>query len=255
MNWELIIDGQIIIYSEYKYQNKQYNIEMFLKSEDFKNFLTTLKQKYIIVLWWDGTMLSSIHKYYNKNIPFLWINFWNKWFLLHDKNIILCENNFFIEKYSLFDIFIDGKKQATFINEINVTSLNGKMWEFELKLWDKDNLQFKWDWFIIATPLWSTAYNNSLWWPILSHSSKSIVFTPKAAWQPKHLPSIILDENESIFIKNIWRYHWLEIFSDSIKIDSNCDSVEIRVKKSDYILEIAIAEKYKSTWENKIFQF
>lgn len=249
------MDGHIILYNDYKYKNKQYNIEMFLESEDFKKFIKSLDDKYIIILGWDGKMLSAIQKYFTKNIPFLWINFWNKWFLLQDKSIILENNKYTNKKYSLFDVYIDWEKKSTFINEINISAMNGKMWNFEVKLWNKEKLQIKWDWLIIATPLGSTAYNNSLWWPILSHYSQSIVLTAKASWEPKHLPSIVLSEDEEIFIKNTWRHHGLEIFTDSIKVQENCNSVEIKINKSEYILQLAIAKNQEDIWENKIFEF
>jgi hypothetical protein len=44
------MDGHIILYNDYKYKNKQYNIEMFLESEDFKKFIKSLDDKYIIIL-------------------------------------------------------------------------------------------------------------------------------------------------------------------------------------------------------------
>lgn len=255
MNWEKIIDGHIIVYSEYKYKNKQYNIEMFLKSDDFKIFLTTLDNKYIIVIGWDGTMLSAIRNNYSKNIPFLWINFGNKWFLLQDKSIILEKNNFIEKKYSLFDVFVNWEKKSTFINEINISALNGKMWEFQLNIGKTEELKIKSDWLVVSSPLGSTAYNSSLWWPLLSHHSKSIVITWKAVWGPKHLPSIVTNENDTITIKNSGRFHWLNIFTDGIEIKNSDDLLEIVIKKSEHNLIFSISENQESNWNNKIFKF
>jgi NAD kinase len=255
MYWEKNIKNHTIIYSEYKYDSKQYNIEMLLNSWEFNDFLETLKESYNIVIWWDGTMLYALKNYYKNNKKFIWINFWNKWFLLQDKKIILNKSNFIDKKYSIFDIFIHGEYFDSFINEISITASNGKMWSFEINFWEKETLRLDWDGFIIASPLWSTAYNSSLWWPILSHHSKSLVFTPKAAWKPKHLPSIVIPETEDIFIKNVWRFHWIELYSDGQWKKIEEKDIQIHIKKSESEIIFAIADNQENTWENKIFNF
>lgn len=255
MHSEKIINNQIIFYSEYKYNDKQYNIEMLLDSQEFKIFLWKLIDKYNIIIWWDGTMLQAINKYHTNWRKFIWINFWNKWFLLQNKKIILKENNFIDKTYSLFNVEINWKKYWTFVNEINITANWGKIWEFSVKIWDKNNFNIKWDGLIIATPLWSTAYNNSLWWPILSHESNSIVITSKALIQPKNLPSIVLNDNKTIIIKSIWRFHWLGIYLDWQWEEIDTENTEIIIKKSEYKLTLSIWESEWENWENKIFEF
>lgn len=252
---EKTISNQTIIYSEYKYESKQHNIEMLLQSEEFHDFLSDLDEEYNIVIWWDGTMLYAL-KTYNKNQKkFIWINFWNKWFLLQDKKIILEKNKFIEKKYSIFDLQINNSHFDTFINEVSISAKNGKMWAFEIQLWQKESFELQWDWFVVSTPIWSTAYNSSLGWPILSHHSKSLVITPKAPWKPRHFPSIVIPENEKIHIKNIWRFHWLEIHCDgqSKHIDEKND--EITIIKSQVELVFAIAQSQEKKWENKIFEF
>ena len=67
MHCDKEIQWHTIIYSEYKYNQKQYNIEMFLWSDDFKDFINKLDKKYNIVIWWDGTMLYALNNYYKNN--------------------------------------------------------------------------------------------------------------------------------------------------------------------------------------------
>jgi hypothetical protein len=50
MHSEKIINNQIIFYSEYKYNDKQYNIEMLLDSQEFKIFLSNLRNEYNIII-------------------------------------------------------------------------------------------------------------------------------------------------------------------------------------------------------------
>ena len=47
---EKIINNQIIFYSEYKYNSKQDDIEVFINSRDFLDFLNNLKQTYNIII-------------------------------------------------------------------------------------------------------------------------------------------------------------------------------------------------------------
>mgnify|MGYP001942604331 CR=1 FL=1 len=249
------IKNQTIIYSEYKYESKQHNIEMLLDSQEFSDFLSHLNQSYNIVIWWDGTMLHALKNYNKNGKKYIWINFWNKWFLLQDKKIILQKNNFIEKKYSIFDIQINDSHFDSFINEVSISAKNWKMWAFEIQLWQNESFELHWDWFVVSTPIWSTAYNSSLWGPILSHHSKSLVITPKAPWKPRHFPSIVIPENEKIHIKNIWRFHGLEIHCDgqSKHIDEKND--EITIIKSQVELVFAIAQSQEKKWENKIFEF
>lgn len=255
MHSEKIIDNQIIFYSDYKYNDKQYNIQMLLDSQEFKIFLWSLSDKYNIIVWWDGTMLEAIKQYYTNWRKFIWINFWNKWFLLQNKKIIL-ENNKFIDKnYTLFDVEINWKNHWIFVNEINITANWGKIWEFNMKIWNKNDFNIKWDGLIISSPLWSTAYNNSLWWPILSHDSNSIALTPKAIIEPKSLPSLVLNDNETIIIKSTWRFHWLGVYLDWHGEQIETENTEIIIKKSKFKLDLAISESEINNWENKIYKF
>lgn len=255
MYWEKKINNHIVIYSEYKYDNKQYNIDMLLSSDEFQEFISSLQQDYNIVIGWDGTMLYALKKYYKNQKKFLWINFWNKWFLLQDKKIILEKNNFTEKKYSLFEVEINGKHYGNFVNEVSINASNGKMWSFEVNIWRNETFELHWDGLIVSSVLWSSAYNSSLWWPILSHSSKTIVITPKAAWKPKHFPSIVLSEQENIEIKNIWRFHGLEIYCDGQWEKIEEKEINISIKKSQYDIIFAVSDSQLQNWENKIFQF
>ncbi len=255
MHAEKNIQNHTIIYNEYKYESKQHNIEMLLESKEFHDFLSKLDEKYNIVIWWDGTMLYALKNYNKNGKKYIWLNFWNKWFLLQNKKILLEKNTFIEKKYSIFDIQINNNYFDSFINEVSISAKNGKMWAFEIQLWTKDSFELHWDGFVVSTPIWSTAYNSSLWGPILSHNSQTIVLTPKAAWKPRYFPSIVFNENEEIIIKNIGRFHWLEIHCDGQSKDIEEKNNEIKIIKAQTKITIAVAKSQLKDWENKIFEF
>lgn len=248
------IQWHTIIYSEYKYNEKQYNIEMLLNSQDFIQFIKSLDKKYNIVIWWDGTMLYALNNFHENKKSFIWINFGNKWFLLQDKKIILEKNDFIEKKYSIFQVEINWSKYNNFVNEVSLNAAFWKMGSFEIQIGNKQSFEMHSDWLIISSALGSTAYNSSLWWPIVFHETKNLILTSKATWKPKNLPSIVFPENEIIIIKNIWRFHGLEIYCDgqSKKIDEIPWEIVI-TKLSD--IHLAINKNHLDDWENKILDF
>jgi NAD kinase len=219
------------------------------------SFIKNLQETYNIIIWWDGTMLHAINKYYKNWNKFIWINFWNKWCLLQDKNIIHAPTDFISKEFNLYDISINGEYHSTLINEISISATWWKMWEFDIDLWKNKSFILKSDGIVIATPLWSSAYNSSLWGPLLDHNSQSIVFTPKAAWIPKNLSSIVLSNSQEINIKNIWRFHWLEIYTDGQWWKIENKNTSIRINKSKYTFDLAINKSILDQWESKFYNY
>ncbi len=210
------IGKHILTYSKYKYKNEP-DIKEFINWYDFKWLSLNLKDPVIFVLWWDWTMIKSIHKHYKLWFPFLWVNFWNKWFILNDKKYITSKSQFDIVNYNLMQCIVktwDWKHTWIFFNEANITSWNGWMLDLDIKLLNNQKLSILWDWVIVSTTLWSTWYNSSLWWPILPHNIDALVLTAKAPWKPKWQAPIILNWDEKIEIKNSRRYNNYQIFLD-----------------------------------------
>ncbi len=248
------IQDHLVLYSDYNFSYEQYNIELFVHSEYFLDFIQQLQQPTIIVIGWDGTMLHAIQKYYTKKLPFLWLNFWNKWFLLQDKQVIQKSQNFSIKQYSLFEVYIQDTFQWIFVNEINIATIKWKLLDLNLKIWDKEELNIKSDGILVSSPLGSTGYNLSLWGPLLSHQSESVIITAKAPFLPKRIPSIVTNNTEIIQIQNGERKNKFEIFLDGNEITTNTLEDTIKIQKSDIKLKFLIADKYEKTWDNKIFQ-
>lgn len=254
---EKIINNHIVFYSEYKYNERQDDVDLFIQSSDFINFIGKLNWSYNIILGWDGTMLQAIKKYHKNWNKFIWINFWNKGFLLQNKSLINNSENINLidYTYSLFDVCINWEYSTTFTNEINITASAGKIWEYSINIWDKNKIILQWDGLLISTPLWSTAYNSSLGWPILLHNTKTLTLSWKALHSPKWLASIVLNEDEVVTINNIGRFHWFEMYCDSIWWKNQTEITEITIKKSKYPLILSIDQNQLNNWDNKNLEF
>lgn len=246
----------IICFNSHKYKNFD-EIKLFLEWEIFKDICNNLEEKTIIVLGWDGTMLKAIKQNYKLQLPFLWINYWNKWFLLNDKNYIKISSKYKKIKYPIIEVKSLIKWEEfndIFVNEINVNAWWWKMIELDISISSNKHINIKWDWIVISTPIWSTWYNSSLKWPILPHNLEVLVITPKAPWLPIWQNPIILDNNIEIDIKNSWRNNILEVYCDWRKLVSSWENwIEINVKKSKIYATFLIENDYLETWNHKIY--
>ena len=246
----------IICFNSHKYKNFG-EIKHFLESEIFKNICENIEEKTIIVLGWDGTMLKSVKQNYKLWFPFLWINYWNKWFLLNNKENIKINSKYNKINYPIIEVKSSVKWKTfgdIFINEININAGWWKIIDLDISISNNKKINIKWDWIIISTPIWSTWYNSSLKWPIIPHNLEVLVITPKAPWLPIWQSPIILDNNIEINIKNIWRNNLLEVFCDWRKLLSSDQSeIEIRVRKSKFKAIFLVENDYMNIWNNKIY--
>ena len=216
---QIEFNKSIICYDDYNIDKNQ-NLNDFLNSDLLKELINNFKEKIIVVLGWDGTMLRAIKENFDKNMPFLWINFWHKWFLLNSKDSINPNTDFVERKYPLLEIELKTNwktKKSVAINEIDIRSGNWKMISLDISLTKKQSINIEWDGILISTPAWSTGYNSSLGWPIIPHTLNAFVLTPKAPWKPKLQAPILMKDDEIIEIKNVWRQNMTEIYFDSVE--------------------------------------
>lgn len=216
----------------------------------------------IIVLWWDGTLLKAIKDSYWQNKPILWVNFWTKGFLLNNlKNI---DSNFEFEKieYPLLECEVQVWEKTLHqiaFNEIDFRANTGKIIDLDIELVGVADLQplhtnLKWDGFVFSTPAWSTGYNFSLGWPILPHSAKSFVLTPKAPWLPRCFKSVIINDKKTVIIQNIWRLSDIKIVCDWTDFfETKDEEVIVTIKKAHKWITLLVPKNMKIAWEDKIF--
>lgn len=256
-----IIENVVVYYNDYKIEQND-ELKDFLKSSDFSSFLSKIKlspivldSKIVVILWWDWTFLEVIKKLYKNNYFFLGINFWNKGFLLNDKNILRWEIWLMNSQYSILKCLVDWKKTICF-NDFDIKAWDWKMVWFDIFIWKDYKLNILWDWLLISTPAWSTGYNSSLSWPILPHNLNSFVITPKAPWKPKFQLPIILNDDEVVTLRTVWRQVPVEIYSDGKIFTTLKDNKEhsIIIKKSKYKINILTTKENINVWKNKVLQ-
>lgn len=255
---QIEIQGSFICYDDYHLEEKK-ELLNFLECDYLKQIIHSFDKNIVVVLGWDGTMLRAIKEHYKKGFPFLGINFWHKWFLLNSKDIIKPNLLYVERKYPLIEVEIKNSwvtKNAIAVNEIDIRAGNWKMISLDISLSKRQAINIEWDWIIVSTPAWSTWYNSSLGWPIIPHTLNAFVITPKAPWKPKWQTPVLINDNEIIEIKNVWRRLFTEIYCDwkEFLITQNWLQTDITIKKSDENITLLISKDYIDTWDNKVLQ-
>ncbi len=244
----------LICYELFKFQQNS-QIETYLQSPEFAQLLYTLEEKTIIVFGWDGSMLSAIREFAHLNAPFLWINFWTKWFLMHEVRQV--HGKMQKEFFPILENHLSSPEwDKTFFafNEVDIRAGNGRIITLEIEL-DGCALQIAGDGIIISTPSWSTGYNSSLWWPIIPQDIQAFVLTSKAPWNPKWQTPILFSQEKTLHIKNIWRKNTLEIYADSHFIYSGTwESFQMTLKKSSKQIAFLVPKSSLISWKNKLLQ-
>lgn len=255
---QIDINGSFVCYDDYHLEEKQ-ELVAFLQSKYLRQIVNSFEEKVIVVLGGDGTMLRAIKEHYKKNLPFLGINFWHKWFLLNAKDIIQPNISYVERKYPLIEVEIESNgitKKAIAVNEIDIRGGNGKMISLDISLSKRQAINIEWDGIIVSTPAGSTGYNSSLGGPIIPHTLPAFVMTPKAPWKPKWQTPILINDSEIIDIKNVWRRLFTEIYCDGKEFLKTQDGLQtdITIKKSKDAVRMIIASDYMDIWDNKVLQ-
>ncbi|MDD3793516.1 MAG: NAD(+)/NADH kinase [Candidatus Gracilibacteria bacterium] len=250
---QIEFNKSIICYDDYNIDKNQ-NLNDFLNSDLLKELINNFKEKIIVVLGGDGTMLRAIKENYDKNMPFLGINFGHKGFLLNSKDSINPNTDFVERKYPLLEIELETNgttKKAIAVNEIDIRSGNGKMISLDISLTKKQSINIEGDGILISTPAGSTGYNSSLGGPIIPHTLNAFVLTPKAPWKPKLQAPILIKDDEIIEIKNVGRQNIAEIYFDSVEL-LKANEFNLKIQKYKNKIRLIIAKNYIDIWDNKV---
>ena len=183
--------------------------------------------KLIIVIGGDGFMLQTLKKHKKSNNLFYGINSGNYGFLMNKfsknnliKNIIKSKTTTILP----LEMIVTQKKRkirCLAINEVSILRQSRQAANLSIKI--GNNFLIKKlvsDGVLISTPAGSTAYNLSVYGPILSLDSKKISIAPISAFRPRRWPGKIVSEKSKISIKNL----------NSFKrpVSAVADNVEIR---------------------------
>ena len=207
-------------------------------SNKIKKFLDKKLNKYslsksnlIIVIGGDGFMLASLKKYNKFNKPFYGINSGNYGFLMNKFSKKLTVKNLSrarVVSISPLEMTVKNKfnisKKSLAINEISI--LRQSRQTANLSIFNGSKKIIKKlisDGVLVSTPAGSTAYNLSVYGPILSLDSKKISISPISAFRPRRWKGRIVNENSKIIIKNL--------FPSKRPISAVADNYEVRNAK------------------------
>ena len=211
----------------------------------------------VVTIGGDGTILHVASLLFESEKPILGINLGRVGFLaltepdeLHFIKKIK-KNEYFIEKRALLNIYLNGEKKGTALNELLVSQgALSKAIEIELYC---DNMlvnSYRADGLLIATPTGSTAYSLSAGGPIVDTKMATLLVTPICA-HSLYSPSLVLSEERKLDIK-MSPYEYANTFTATIDGHINFsfgkDDI-VSVSKSDshiYLVSFDSSKQFSS---------
>ena len=200
------MDKNIIISDSNK---KSLKIKKFL----LKNFKKkkSLKSKLVIVIGGDGFMLKTLKRNEHSSKLFYGINSGSYGFLMNKfspKNTIKNLSKAKMITISPLVMKVKNKygliKKSIAINEVSVLRQSRQAASLLIKNGKKIVIKkLISDGVLISTPAGSTAYNLSVYGPILSLNSKKISISPISAFRPRRWKGKIVSDRSTIEIKNL----------------------------------------------------
>ena len=190
---------------------------------------TTLKKSnIIIVLGGDGFMLQILKKLYKFKKPFYGINSGNYGFLMNKfskKNFLKNLKASHSIKIHPLQMIVKTKgnnvKKSIAINEISILRQSKQASSISISS-NKKNVIKKLisDGVLISTPAGSTAYNLSVYGPILNLDSNKLAVTPISPFRPRRWRGVIISDKSFVTIKNLDK--------DKRPISVTADNFEVR---------------------------
>jgi NAD+ kinase len=197
-----------------------------LNQEQFK------KDNLIIVIGGDGFMLQTLKKNKNSKKQFYGINSGNYGFLMNkfsSKNITKNLSKANIVSISPLEMIVKNKSNQTrkslAINEVSILRQSRQAASLSIKQGSRQIIKkLVSDGVLVSTPAGSTAYNLSVYGPILSLHSKKLSISPISAFRPRRWKGKIVNDKSKIIITNL----------DPSKrpISAVADNIEVRNAKN-----------------------
>ena len=199
-----------------------------------KKILKNIKYKFniIIVIGGDGFMLQTLKKNISKKKYFYGINSGNYGFLMNKfstKNLLNKLNNSKLISISPLEMKVKNKKNKIkkhlAINEVSILRQSRQAASISIYNGSKPIIkELMSDGVLVSTPAGSTAYNLSVYGPILSIDSNKLSISPISAFRPRRWKGKIVSDKSKITIKNL----------NHIKrpISAVADNIEVRNAKS-----------------------
>ena len=189
-----------------------------LKSKKIKEHISKIlfeqnknKEKTIIVIGGDGFMLQTLKKFKNSDLKFYGINSGNYGFLMNKfskKSFIKNLHSAKLTCISPLEMRVinntNKPKRYLAINEVSVLRQSRQAAKLSIKNGEKFIMRkLIADGVLVSTPAGSTAYNLSVYGPILSLNSKKVSIAPISAFRPRRWKGKVVNEKSKILITNL----------------------------------------------------
>jgi NAD+ kinase len=218
-----------------------------IKSKKIKNFLVNkikILKKYnnknlIIVIGGDGFMLQTLKKKINSNYVFYGINSGNYGFLMNKFSSTRFIKN--LSKAKIISISplemkakLKNSKKKIFlaINEVSILRQSRQAALLSVQYGSKIIIKkLVSDGVLVSTPAGSTAYNLSVYGPILSLNSNKLSIAPISPFRPRRWKGKIVNCRSKIIIKNLNPFKRpVSAVADNIEV-RNAQTIEIKTNK------------------------
>ena len=188
------------------------------RSLKIKNFLLkkiellpTFRPNLVIVIGGDGFMLQTLKKYKNSSKFFYGINSGNYGFLMNkfsSKKTIKNLTNAKMISIAPLEMNVKNKqgyiKKFLAINEVSILRQSRQAASLSIQNGSKYIIKkLISDGVLVSTPAGNTAYNLSVYGPILSLNSKKLSIAPISAFRPRRWKGKIVSDKATIIIKNL----------------------------------------------------
>ncbi len=173
--------------------------------------VSLLKCNLIIVIGGDGFMLSSLKKYNKFKKPFYGINAGSYGFLMNkfsSKNTVKNLSKARQVTISPLEMSVRNKfnktRKSIAINEVSVLRQSRQTASLEISNGSQKIIKkLVSDGVLISTPAGSTAYNMSVYGPILNLDSKKLSIRPISAFRPRRWKGRVVSDKSKIIIRNL----------------------------------------------------
>ena len=188
------------------------------KSLKIKSFLlkkikliSSIRSNLIIVIGGDGFMLQTLKKNNKSDKEFYGINSGNYGFLMNKfsrKKIIKNLKNAKKISISPLEMIVKNKKnnlkRSLAINEVSILRQSRQAAFLSINQGSRKIIkQLVSDGVLVSTPAGSTAYNLSVYGPILSLNSKKLSISPISAFRPRRWKGKVVTDKSKIIITNL----------------------------------------------------
>ena len=217
-----------------------------LKSSKIKNAVlkkielySLAKSNLIIVIGGDGFMLETLKKYNKYKKPFYGINSGNYGFLMNKFSKKINYKNLLkgrLVAISPIEMVVKNKtnliKKSIAINEISILRQSRQTASLTISNGKKQIIKHLIsDGVLISTPAGSTAYNLSVYGPILSIDSNKLSISPISAFRPRRWKGKIVSDKSKIIVKNLNPIKRpISAVADNIEV-RNAKTIEIKTNK------------------------